>query len=324
MDESPLISVIVPVYNSAKYLYRSVEVILAQTYRNLEIILIDDGSDDDSVRICQQYAEKDNRIKVVPNRHGGTAITRNTGLNIAKGDYIGFVDSDDIIENNMFEILLNDCLKSGKDIACSNRMTRYTDKDELFKIVEKSCEMSAEEAVKRLLTVNDFSLCNKLYNRRIFDEIRFVEGVTYEDTIPSIKTVIVSNGVYFEESYLYIYIQSSTSMTHRPFEKTKMDYVYNMNIMVNEVKKAFDNLDDICDACCINAITGLIPDVYPVRDKYSEEFDYLIKELGKYRSTYKKNDYVNRNNRIKTFFNLHNMTGTACKLGNIYASLKQR
>ena len=100
---SDLISIIIPVYNVAVYLPRCLDSILAQTYKNLEIILVDDGSKDNSGKVCDEYALKDSRIKVIHQKNQGVSVARNAGLRIAKGDYIGFVDSDDYIETNMYE-----------------------------------------------------------------------------------------------------------------------------------------------------------------------------------------------------------------------------
>ena len=117
MNNNPKISVIVPVYKVEKYLDRCVESIVNQTYKNLEIILVDDGSPDNCPVMCDEWAEKDERIRVIHKENGGLADARNAGMNIATGDYIGFVDSDDWIEPNMYEVLLKNALKYDADIS---------------------------------------------------------------------------------------------------------------------------------------------------------------------------------------------------------------
>jgi len=104
--EKGLISIIVPVYNSSVFLHECLQSIISQTYTNLEILLVDDGSTDDSLEICKSYAEQDSRIKVFHKENGGVSSTRNFGLRVATGEYIGFVDSDDFISSEMFENLL--------------------------------------------------------------------------------------------------------------------------------------------------------------------------------------------------------------------------
>lgn len=105
--EDKLISIIIPVYNVERYLRECIDSIIAQTYKNLEIILVDDGSSDKSGEICDEYSKKDSRIKVIYKKNGGLSDARNVALDIAKGDYIGFIDSDDYIEKDMFQILYN-------------------------------------------------------------------------------------------------------------------------------------------------------------------------------------------------------------------------
>ena len=120
MKEDYLISIIVPVYKVEKYLQECVTSIQNQTYRNLEIILVDDGSPDKSGKLCNEYAKRDSRIKVIHKVNGGLSSARNAGLKIAKGEYIGFVDSDDYIRKNMYEKLLDACIQNKTEIAACN------------------------------------------------------------------------------------------------------------------------------------------------------------------------------------------------------------
>ena len=115
--DNPKISVIVPVYKVEKYLDRCVESIVNQTYKNLEIILVDDGSPDDCPAICDAWANKDERIKVMHKENGGASSARNAGLDASSGDYVGFIDGDDIIDNDMYEMLLNNLVFTGADIS---------------------------------------------------------------------------------------------------------------------------------------------------------------------------------------------------------------
>ena len=121
MENKPLISVIVPVYNVQKYVRKSVESILQQTYKNLEIILVDDGSTDESGKICDTLARSDNRVTVIHKKNGGLSDARNAGLDRATGELIGFVDSDDYIEKNMYEVLEERMRINEADISCCGR-----------------------------------------------------------------------------------------------------------------------------------------------------------------------------------------------------------
>lgn len=126
------ISVIVPVYNSEKYLKRCVDSILKQTYQNLELILVDDGSPDDSPKICDDYALQDSRVKVIHQSNSGVAVARNTGIDLASGDYFTFVDSDDYIDSRMYEFMVNIASKYNCDIVMCDCIKEFYDHDEIY------------------------------------------------------------------------------------------------------------------------------------------------------------------------------------------------
>ena len=182
--EMPLVSVIVPVYKVEPYLHRCVDSILIQTYTNLEIILVDDGSPDNCGKICDEYAKKDNRIKVIHKTNGGQSEARNVGLDVAKGEYVTFVDSDDWIHHRYVEILYNDIMQANADVSMCG-FVRTSDmhcvdnsyKNHKFKTISK------EQAMEKTLYQNklDSSPWDKLYKRKLFDGLRFTVGRIYED-----------------------------------------------------------------------------------------------------------------------------------------------
>ena len=182
--EMPLVSVIVPVYKVESYLHRCVDCILAQTYANLEIILVDDGSPDNCGKICDEYAQKDKCIKVIHKKNGGLSDARNAGLDIAMGEYITFVDSDDWIHFQYVEILLNNLTKADVDIStCS--FVRTPEKMLMdSKVSESSYHIySSEKAIEQTLYQNrlDNSAWGKLYKKELFNGLRFTVGRLYED-----------------------------------------------------------------------------------------------------------------------------------------------
>ena len=184
MDEK-LISIIVPVYNIEEYLPRCIESILKQTYTNLELILVDDGSTDKSGKICDNYAKLDARVRVHHKENGGSSSARNAGILLAKGQYVGFVDSDDYIEVDMYKRMVD----AAKESGCNIIQVARDEIDDNGNLMQAICEMpkktihySAEEFMKELLLhIGDCSFCTKLLNRDLFNSRKFPEGILNED-----------------------------------------------------------------------------------------------------------------------------------------------
>lgn len=224
MKNLQLISIIVPVYNSACYLSRCIDSILAQTYSNLEIILVDDGSKDVSPRICDEYARKDRRIIVIHKNNQGLSSARNMGLDYAHGDYIGFVDSDDWIEPDMFEKLYLGLQQTGMSmIRCGiTRDSEYGILDE-----RTICEynvMKLEDAAKSVF-VNGFS-CNKLFRSELFNSdfaIRFNPEIKFIEDEPVVLKCLVRAGGMAITNYIgYHYYINEDSLTGTEFSLYKV------------------------------------------------------------------------------------------------------
>ena len=178
-----LVSVVIPVYNMEQYLSRCVDSVLGQTYKNLEIFLVDDGSIDNSGALCDMYSAIDNRVTVIHKKNGGLSSARNTGLRVAGGEYITFVDSDDWLDEDFIEVLVKDIDKEHADLAIIGYRYAYDNctKHPLYPIVSNI--LSQEEAIAELCK-NKWLVSyvwNKLYKRSLFDGIYFPEGQTYED-----------------------------------------------------------------------------------------------------------------------------------------------
>ena len=174
-----LISIIVPVYKVEEFLEECLDSILAQTYTNLEIILVDDGSPDNCGKICDEYVSKDSRIKVIHQDNGGLSSARNAGLDIAIGEYIGFVDSDDYIESNFFEELYKSITENDSDLAiCGVKKIGMENRSDFY---GNKC-LKQTEYLKELLAENIKSYTwNKLYKAFLFKNIRFPVGELFED-----------------------------------------------------------------------------------------------------------------------------------------------
>lgn len=184
-----LISVVVPVYNVEKYLNRCIESIVNQTYKNLEIILVDDGSTDSSQMICDEWAEKDKRIKVIHKKNGGLSSARNAGLKVLTGKYVCFIDSDDYIEINALELMLKSIISDDYDVCICNTNLVDNDYNIISKENYKSSIISGDDIIKSFLTGKVFesiSACDKLYKVSVIknNDITFNEKEKWGEDFP--------------------------------------------------------------------------------------------------------------------------------------------
>lgn len=240
------ISVIIPIYNTEKYLNRCIDSIISQSYTNLEIILVDDGSTDSCVQICDDFAKKDDRIKVIHKQNGGQSSARNAGLDIATGDYIGFVDSDDYILQDMYERLI-DAIEKDEFSVASIMFNKVDSDGRLYpsKVAHpESVRITAKDYVKELmLKTGDESVCTKLFSRDIFNDLRFNEGTLNEDFLFMLKaTEKFKTLSYIGELGYYYYIRGN-SVTAK-YGKAFIDMVQNSRFALEYVIKRFPDLEE--------------------------------------------------------------------------------
>jgi glycosyltransferase involved in cell wall biosynthesis len=219
-----LISVIVPVYNVEKYLRKCIDSILSQTYTNLEIILVDDGSVDNSDKICDEYKEKDSRIVVIHKENGGASSARNVGLDMAHGEYIGFIDSDDYIDSDMYEELYKNMQDNNADLSICGILNLYQGIEPKRNIPDKKV-MLAAGAIKLMLTGLTVSPCNKLFKRKLFKDIRYPTGKTAEDAFILIEILLKCDIVAFTSEEKYYYVHRGNSITTRKYHKSDDDVI---------------------------------------------------------------------------------------------------
>ncbi len=222
-----LISVIVPIYKVEKYLEKCVASIVGQTYQNLEIILIDDGSLDNCPRICDAWAEKDNRIQVIHKENGGLSDARNAGLEVATGEYISFVDSDDWIEPTFLEVLYQTMRQQKADIVSCG--VSYVNEQGTC-IGQKICSqpmitLSKVEALKQLVIEQEVAqtVWNKLYKKSVLEEILFEVGRHHEDDFWTYRVFDRAVKVVVIQDALYNYLQRSSSIMGTGYTLRRMD-----------------------------------------------------------------------------------------------------
>lgn len=209
-----MISIIVPIYKVEQYIRSCIESLICQTYENLEIILVDDGSPDNSGQICDEYAKKDSRIKVIHKENGGLSDARNVGLSLAKGEYIGFVDSDDRIHPEMYEELMKSMEKYHSDISMCGYYKEFED-GMLLPFIFKEMEIEKREAMIKLLEdveIRNF-VWNKLYKRQVLENIQFPEREEFEDILTLYKIFLKAQKVSNVEKALYYYRIRENSIT---------------------------------------------------------------------------------------------------------------
>lgn len=229
----PLISVIVPVYNVEAYLPACVDSILSQTFEDFELILIDDGSPDNCGAICDAYARKDARIRVIHQENGGLSAARNTGLDAAAGECITFVDSDDVISTDFLEVLYTALVQNNTEVSCCKFLEFENDQS-----FSRSALLPSQSSM-RIMTGQDAVLCiyngipgiginacAKLYSKKLFHERRFPVGKIHEDQALVPKVVYAANAVAMVDKVLYGYRAREESITSATFSNRRYDDIW--------------------------------------------------------------------------------------------------
>lgn len=224
MDE--LISVIIPVYNVEKYVERAIKSVMEQTYTNLEIILIDDGSKDSSGEICDKIAKQDNRIKVIHQQNMGLSGARNTGIKNANGKYIAFVDSDDIVSNRMYEFMYK-AIKQDKTKISACRYISFDEDIPNFDENYNSSILTCEEAIKELMIDRKITShsWNKLFDIQLFEDIEFPINKKFEDIGTIFKLFLKTNEISYLDMKLYGYFHRVDSITVDYSKNTTSDFI---------------------------------------------------------------------------------------------------
>ena len=246
---SGTISVIVPVYNVEEYLPRCLESILGQTYRDLQVILVDDGSTDGSSRLCAEFAERDPRIECIRISNSGVSAARNRGLEAAKGRWIGFVDADDYIEAGFYETLVTHLTHSDKQIVCcgvraedteGNRIERFKGR----RLPAGEQDFDRDDALLRYLNPDTrilyWAVWNKLYSAELLKGIAFENGrVIAEDFDFTLRCFLRSNGLRYIPDELYHYlVRPGSAITGSRFSKNSFDGMFFMDRAVREIQRA--------------------------------------------------------------------------------------
>lgn len=285
------ISIIVPIYNTHQYLDRCIRSIIDQSFKNYELILVDDGSEDGCEEIYKKYKKLDDRIKIIKKVNGGLSSARNAGLNVAKGNYIGFVDSDDWINRSMYEQLYRLAVQNDADIVeCEFKKMQNDinsmEKDD-FQKNEEIKVINNIEALNYLVTLGENHVkmvvsWNKLYKKNLFDKIRFPVGRIHEDEFTTYKLLYKSKRIVLVNKKLYYYRQNPDGIMKRKFNVRRLDYLDALYEML-EFMKNIDN-DMLYNLTVIRYISYLKTYYFKCSDLLDEN-EVIIKKL---RYRYKK------------------------------------
>ena len=285
----PLISVIVPVYNVEKYIKRCIDSVISQTYKNLEIILVDDGSSDKSGEICDEYEFQDNRVRVIHKTNGGLSDARNAALKIAKGDYIGFVDSDDYIKEDMFETLYKLSEENNADISIVSFYELIEDRVISVRDSGKLRIMNKLEAMQELLIDTNIQsyAWNKLFKRELFDGITFPTGKNFEDIATTLILFEKCDKVVLLQEPKYYYIRRNDSIVGIRNYKTYYDY---LEVILDKYYYLKDKYPEIEVYNAYNFVINMIwvytiivsYDISELYPKYDELYKVLLEILDQY------------------------------------------
>lgn len=302
---NPLITVIVPIYKVEKYLSICIESILKQTYTNIEIILVDDGSPDKCGQICDEYATKDHRIQVIHKTNGGLSDARNVALDVAKGEYITFVDSDDYIAQDYVEYLWHILNKNNADISAML--------DKHF-IDGKTLTIFTKEDKVSVISPNDY-LCKlfyqinvttgaqaKLYKKELFKNIRFPKGLLYEDLLTIYKLINNCNKIAISDHISYFYRERPGSIIGSPFNQLK--YISTIAIIkqLSEDQKLYPK--DIQKAIDNRIVGHLFHILLQIPSNNLEEKQVIIQNINQRRFSVIFNPKARRKNRVACIISL--------------------
>ena len=282
--ERPMISVIVPVYKVEKYLRRCVDSILAQTYTNYELILVDDGSPDQSGKICDEYAELYSFVRVIHQKNQGLSGARNSAVPVAKGSYVSFIDADDFVTEDYLEYLLQLCLRCGTDISVGGYVYQY-DQHEIKMPKEESFSgfLSTEDALSQMNYGKGFSVFawGKLYKKDLVQRYPYPAGKLYEDLATTYKIIGDTSGVAFGNKQIYYWVQRGGSIMHSGFNRKQLDGIEAAEAQLEYLQAHYPGAEQAARYRCAAKAVELI-EVYFKTGKDKDIFCFLRDKMKIY------------------------------------------
>ena len=295
--KEPLVSVIIPIYNIEDYLSACLDSIVNQTYKNLEILAIDDGSTDDSNKIAKMYAAKDSRVTVLRKENGGLSEARNYGYSHCHGDYVAFIDGDDYVSKYYIETLIDAISSSRSDIStCKYKLAFTTDDKALEKKPSQGkTTLNKIEALRSLFYQKDVttSAWGKLYKKELFNNIKYPKGKKYEDLATTYKVFAKAETVTICEAELLYYVQRETSIMGQAFKPERLEGLKFAEEAVEFVKRNYPELE----TAAVNRVFTEAIHIFEEIDarKHKKELNETWEVIKKYRKIV-KNDIESKKN----------------------------
>lgn len=302
IEKKPLISIVVPVYKVERYIRRCVDSIMNQSYREIEVWLVDDGSPDDCGRICDTYARNDDRIHVIHKRNGGLSDARNVAIPKCSGKYITFVDSDDWVSQYYIEHLYSAAIGDNADMAISwfenvdesERISNLPQED-----LQERISVDSKECFRKLLYQDgvETSAWGKLYKKELFEGLKYPVGKLYEDIPVTTQLIHRSKKISIIKNVDYYYFQRRDSIQYETFNQRKMDAIDH----VIELKRFIDtNYSDLKTAACCRILSTTFNILFQINDvdKWKQDYDRLWNIIEAYRLVTMKDSSARKKTRI--------------------------
>ena len=269
------ISIIVSAFNAEKYIENCLEKLLKQTYENIEIIVIEDGSNDDTKKIIKTF-ESNDKIKIIYNDgNKGLSFSRNAGIAAANGEYIGFIDADDYIDNNFYEELMNSIIKNKSEIAITDMKIVY--EDSMMENITKCYSGDEFNLYNVINTGLTASACNKLFKKEVISKYTFDEGKVNEDLAVVIPALVNAKEISFAKGVYYYYVQHKGSIQNSEFSEKRFDIIYGVDLTLKRIKNC-DDYQNLKYAIIFNQIIVILIYVIPKE----KNLNYRYKILKKY------------------------------------------
>lgn len=299
-EKKELVSIVIPVYKVELYLEKCIESVINQTYKNLEILLVNDGSPDNCPKICDEYAQKDNRIKVIHKENGGLSDARNAGIDVATGKYITFIDSDDYISNDYVEYMYNLIKEYNTRMStCETQIVHIEGDEKEAEYIQENIEiLTARDLFYKILFAkkSDVSAYSKMYETALFSDVRYPKGVVYEDTATTYKLVEKCEKIATGAKKCYFYCARPNSISKmKGFNKNEQDYIKNTDEMLKYLQNKYPDLEQAINRFDLYAnfrILRLLLFTKPRNKKMEKEIFRKIKnkrmKVLKYKDTPKR------------------------------------